>query len=130
MDEGTRWLAVESRDGNLDGIIFYGVRSTGIYCKPSCPSRQPRREQVTFFDSQQEAKAAGFRPCRRCRPHLADVRNAHLVIAEKACQLIEASESGSLSLAELSAQLGVSQYHLQRTFKGCVAKISLRRIET
>jgi AraC family transcriptional regulator, regulatory protein of adaptative response / methylated-DNA-[protein]-cysteine methyltransferase len=118
--EDTRWLAVEARDASMDGVIFYGVRSTGIYCKPSCPARRARRNQVTFFDSRREAESAGFRPCRRCRPHLAGERNAQLYLVERACQLIEASGSGPASLTELSVHLGVSQYHLQRTFKRVV----------
>lgn len=117
MDEETRWIAITARDASLDGMIFYGVRSTGVYCKPSCPSRRPRREQVVFFDTYGEAESAGFRPCRRCRPRVADERDTQLDIVEQACRLIEASEAGSPSLAELGAELGVSQYHLQRTFK-------------
>ncbi|MDT4897602.1 MAG: AraC family transcriptional regulator [Acidobacteriota bacterium] len=120
IDDETRWLAVAARDASLDGMIFYGVRSTGIYCKPSCPSRRPRREQAVFFDSQGDAELAGFRPCRRCRPRVAAERDTHLDMVEQACRLIEASETGSPSLAELGAELGVSQYHLQRTFKKIV----------
>jgi AraC family transcriptional regulator of adaptative response/methylated-DNA-[protein]-cysteine methyltransferase len=117
LDEETRWRAVASRDASLDGLVFYGVRSTGVYCKPSCPSRRPRREQVVFFDSQADAESAGFRPCRRCRPRSSVTRDARLEIVERACRLIESSETGSPSLARLGAELGVSPYYLQRTFK-------------
>jgi AraC family transcriptional regulator, regulatory protein of adaptative response / methylated-DNA-[protein]-cysteine methyltransferase len=120
VEDETRWLSVERRDATLNGIIFYGVRSTGIYCKPSCPSRRPRREQVIFFDSHEAAESGGFRPCRRCRPHQTNERDPHLIMVEKACKLIEASESSPPSLAELGAELGVSQYHLQRMFKKIV----------
>ena len=68
IDEETRWRAVETRDASFNGIFFYGVRSTGIYCKPSCPARRARRAQVVFFASPDEAEAEKFRPCRRCRP--------------------------------------------------------------
>ncbi len=78
IDEETRWRAVEGRDASFNGIIFYGVRSTGIYCKPSCPSRRPRREQVVFFDTPAEAESASYRPCRRCRPRAADECDAQV----------------------------------------------------
>jgi AraC family transcriptional regulator of adaptative response/methylated-DNA-[protein]-cysteine methyltransferase len=117
IDEQTRWRAVLAREAGFDGIFFYGVRSTGIYCKPSCPSRRPRREQVVFFDSPRQAEAASFRPCRRCRPSLAPMRDAQALMVEKACRLIESAANGAPSLAELGAELGVSRYHLQRTFK-------------
>lgn len=119
-DEETRWRAVASRDAGCDGVVFYGVRSTGVYCKPSCPSRRPRRAQVAFFDSYSEAESAGFRPCRRCRPRATASRDARLETVERACRLIEASEDGPPSLAALGAQLCVSPYHLQRTFKEVV----------
>jgi AraC family transcriptional regulator, regulatory protein of adaptative response / methylated-DNA-[protein]-cysteine methyltransferase len=120
IDEETRWRAVEGRDASLNGIIFYGVRSTGIYCKPSCPARRPRREQVVFFDTAAEAESASFRPCRRCHPRLAAARDAQVVLVEKACRLIESAGQGLPTLAELGAALGVSQYYLQRTFKRIV----------
>lgn len=120
MDEETRWRAVAARDASLDGVVFYGVRSTGVYCKPSCPSRRPRREQVVFFDSHEDAERAGFRPCRRCRPRESAARDARVEIVERACRLIETSEAGAPALAELSAELGVSRYYLQRTFKQIV----------
>jgi AraC family transcriptional regulator of adaptative response/methylated-DNA-[protein]-cysteine methyltransferase len=120
IDEETRWRAVESRDASLNGIVFYGVRSTGIYCKPSCPSRRPRREQVVFFGTSAEAESASFRPCRRCHPRVTYARDAQVELIEKACRLIEAAEQQMPTLAELGAALGVSAYHLQRTFKKIV----------
>src|SRR5881398_1684765 len=68
MTEDALWRAVEARDARLDGLFVYAVRSTGIYCRPSCPSRRPRRDQVAFFPVPEAAERAGFRPCRRCRP--------------------------------------------------------------
>lgn len=117
IDEETRWTAVERRDARFNGIYFYGVRSTGVYCQPSCPSRRPRREQVRFFDSPEAAEAAGFRACLRCHPQKKDARSPQVEMVTRACQLIEAHSEGSLSLAVLSNQLGVSPHHLQRTFK-------------
>src|SRR5262245_30462101 len=69
MNEESYWQAVQTRDTGADGLFFYGVRSTGIYCRPTCPSRRPRREQVVFFRLPEAAEQAGFRPCRRCHPH-------------------------------------------------------------
>jgi AraC family transcriptional regulator of adaptative response/methylated-DNA-[protein]-cysteine methyltransferase len=122
MDEELRWRAVETRDASFNGIFFYGVRSTGIYCKPSCPSRRPRRAQVVFFASPAEAEAQKFRPCRRCRPRETGAPDARLEMIKQACRLIEAAtpEEGLPSLATLGATLGVSRYYLQREFKKVV----------
>src|ERR1700679_1893982 len=68
LDGAARWQAVQSRDRSADGSFVYAVRSTGIYCRPSCPSRKPRREQVVFFALAEVAEQKGFRACRRCRP--------------------------------------------------------------
>ncbi|HWS54162.1 MAG TPA: bifunctional DNA-binding transcriptional regulator/O6-methylguanine-DNA methyltransferase Ada [Pyrinomonadaceae bacterium] len=116
-DEAARWAAVQSRDARFDGAFFYGVRSTGIYCKPSCPSRRPGRAQVAFFTSPEAAEAGGFRACRRCRPREAGAADPRAELVERACRAIEAHAEGPVSLAALGAQLGVSPYHLQRTFK-------------
>jgi AraC family transcriptional regulator of adaptative response/methylated-DNA-[protein]-cysteine methyltransferase len=98
----------------FDGLFVYAVRSTGIYCRPTCPSRRPRREQVEFFDACDAAEAAGFRPCRRCHPR--DV--AHEIAAtDTACRYIEAHLDESLTLTRLGEACGMSPYHLQRLFK-------------
>lgn len=122
IDEETRWHALETRDASFDGIFFYGVRSTGIYCKPSCPARRPRRAQVLFFASHDAAEAKNFRACRRCRPRDARASDARLTMVEQACRLIEAAtpDAGLPSLAELGQRLGVSHYYLQREFKKIV----------
>ncbi len=120
MDEETRWQAVRTRDARFNGIFFYGVRSTGIYCKPSCSSRRPGREQVRFFDSCEAAEGDGFRACLRCRPReigAAAARDNQLEMVKSACRLIEAQAEGMLSLDALGRQLNVSPHHLQRTFK-------------
>ncbi len=119
LDPDVLWQAVRMRDAGFDGRFIFGVRSTGIYCRPGCPARTPRRRQVIFFATTSEAQAAGFRACRRCRPDDALPPNQQLVQA--ACQVIEAAPQ-RLSLAELGRQVGVSPYHLQRVFKavlGC-----------
>jgi len=113
-DEETCWQAVQTRDRQYNGIFFCGVRSTGVYCRPTCSSRRPRRKQVVFFASCDEAEAAGFRPCKRCLPR--QVEEPGVAIISRACQLIEASET-PLSLNALSEQLSVSPFHLHRLFK-------------
>ncbi len=113
------WQAVLARDVRFDKRFVYAVRSTGIYCRPSCPSRRPRREQVVFYPLPEAAQRAGFRPCRRCQPEVAR-RNRQAELVERICRAIEASLEGSegpLTLAALSAQAGVGPHHLQRSFK-------------
>ncbi len=117
MGEDALWRAVEGRDARLDGLFVYAVRSTGVYCRPSCPSRRPRRDRALFFAGPDAAEAGGFRACRRCRPRDA-ARDPQAELAVRACRAIEAREEGAPSLAELAAELGVSPHHLQRTFKG------------
>ncbi len=111
-----RWQAVLTRDRQADGDFWLGVTSTGIYCRPSCPARRPRRENVRFFSHPQAAEQAGFRPCRRCDPRTAGgpAREAELVAAVRA--RIAASEEIP-TLERLARETGWSAYHLQRTFK-------------
>ncbi len=129
IDLEARWTAVEARDARFDGTFVYGVRSTGIYCKPSCPSRRPRRGQVAFFSSPEAAGAAGFRACLRCRPRPADAAGPQLELVKRACRAIDAHTEGPISLAALGAELGVSPSHLQRTFKG-VTGVTPRQYQT
>ncbi|HMD98548.1 MAG TPA: bifunctional DNA-binding transcriptional regulator/O6-methylguanine-DNA methyltransferase Ada [Terriglobia bacterium] len=116
-----RWQAVAQRDGRFDGAFVYAVRSTGIYCRPSCPSRRPQPEQVVFFLAPDAAEQAGFRACRRCRPREIAMRHPHVELVERACRAIETcmddTGEGRLSLDALGAAVGVSPHHLQRTFK-------------
>lgn len=109
------WQAVLDRDPQYDGVFVYGVRSTGIYCRPTCPSRRPRPENVIFFDDPAAAQAAGFRPCRRCTPDQPCAPD--VAIAQAACALIEAADGDSLTLHELGQRLHISPFHLQRVFK-------------
>ncbi|MGE5571109.1 MAG: bifunctional DNA-binding transcriptional regulator/O6-methylguanine-DNA methyltransferase Ada [Rhodospirillales bacterium] len=88
MDDERRWEAVSARDPAYDGRFVYAVRSTGVYCKPSCPARRPGRDQVRYFDAPDAAERAGFRPCRRCHPR--DVNNTEAALVEAACRALEA----------------------------------------
>jgi AraC family transcriptional regulator of adaptative response/methylated-DNA-[protein]-cysteine methyltransferase len=117
MQTDTRWQLVLARDAKSDGAFVYAVRSTGIYCRPSCSSRRPRREQVVFFPLPAAAERAGFRPCRRCRPEQAETADPQLEITRRACQFLDESAGEPTNLHALAAQLGASPYHLQRTFK-------------
>jgi AraC family transcriptional regulator of adaptative response/methylated-DNA-[protein]-cysteine methyltransferase len=105
-----------AHDRSADGLFVYAVRSTGVYCRPSCPSRRPRREMVAFFEAPSDAERAGFRPCRRCRPGEAD---PWIEKIRRACVYL-ANVEGHPSLAVLARRLGGSPYHLQRNFKRLV----------
>ena len=120
VDEATAWTFVLTRDPAADENLFYGVTTTGIYCRPSCPSRRPKRENIAFFSSTEAAERAGFRACHRCRPdrpkspHRA-VQRARAYIDEHAGELDE-----RITLSVLSDHAGLSPYHLQRKFKETV----------
>ncbi len=109
------WRAVCENDSAFDGVFFYAVNSTGIFCRPSCKSKVPKRENVRFFETSAQARAAGFRPCKRCRSDLADYQPMH-EIAEKARALIEASFSNGRDCAAGLGQLGVSRHRLAEIF--------------
>lgn len=109
------WEAVLRRDGNFDGRFVYAVRSTGVFCRPTCPSRRPDRKQVIFFPATGEAEQAGFRPCRRCKPQ--EPNSAWSSLIQKACSYIRENHTEALKLADLSRHLNVSSSHLHRIFK-------------
>jgi AraC family transcriptional regulator of adaptative response/methylated-DNA-[protein]-cysteine methyltransferase len=111
-----RWQAVVGRDARADGIFYYSVRTTGVYCRPSCAARLPRRENVRFHASPAEAERAGFRPCKRCRPNRAALAEEHAAAVEKACRLIEEAEEIP-ALDALAAAAGMSRFHFHRVFK-------------
>lgn len=113
-----RWQIVQSKSAEFDGAFYTAVRTTGIYCKPSCTAKTPKRENVTFFASRTEAESAGFRACLRCKPNLVNAVNPNIELVSKICNLIEQSEV--VSLEELSAELNVSASHLQRVFKSAL----------
>src|SRR5437868_3842337 len=110
------WRAVLDHDARFDGKLLYGVRSTGVFCRPTCPSRRPKRNQVIFFRSTAEAQRAGFRPCRRCRPDQ-PANNGVADVIDRICRYIDSHLDQKLSLAELARVSGYSPFHLQRAFK-------------
>lgn len=116
-NEEDYWQAVLAKDASCDGIFIYAVRSTGIYCRPSCPARRPRREQVLFFLLPESAQQAGFRPCKRCHPEKAITRNLHAELVQRVCHYIERHLETPLTLATLSKEVSMSPDHLQRVFK-------------
>ena len=112
LDEQQAWAAFEARDRSYDGRLFVAVSSTRIYCRPSCPARRPKRENVSFYRHEGEARAAGYRPCLRCRPN-AVARDRQAV--EQAVRLIEAAEEPP-KLDTLAAAVGYAPHHFQRLF--------------
>lgn len=110
------WQAVCERDAAQDGRFVFAVRSTGIYCRPSCPARRPKRENVSFHTDAGAAEAAGFRPCRRCSPQGQSPAEQLDALVIAACQLLERSEQ-PLTLDQLAARIGLSASHLARAFK-------------
>ena len=110
-----RWAAVLERDPAADGRFVYAVSSTRIYCRPSCPSRRPHRHHVTFFATPDAAEAGGYRPCRRCRPRQAETDAVRRV--REAQRYLERHLDETVTLERLGQAVGLSPYHLQRTFK-------------
>jgi AraC family transcriptional regulator of adaptative response/methylated-DNA-[protein]-cysteine methyltransferase len=115
--EDDRWDAITRRDREADGAFFYAVKTTGVFCRPSCASRQPRRENVAFFTDAAAARAAGFRDCKRCQP---GGLPRELDIVNRACAVLDADPQQRLTLAQLSDAVHVSPFHLQRLFKRVV----------
>lgn len=111
-----RWASVVARSTGADGTFFYSVKTTGVYCRPSCGARHARPENVRFHPSQEDAERAGFRPCKRCKPDQPSLTEQHAAMVTEACRLIEASESAP-TLETLAAHAGVSGFHLHRVFK-------------
>jgi len=114
-DQSLYWQAVLARDASQDGSFVFAVSSTGVYCRPSCAARRPRRENVTFFRKPDEAEKAGYRACLRCRPKAAG--NGTTETVKAICRYIEQHLDEPLTLARLSAEFHQSPFHLQRTFK-------------
>ncbi len=127
----TAWTAVLARDRRYDGRFVYAVRSTGVFCRPTCPSRRPHRRHVAFYDGPASARGAGFRACRRCRPETAP---AGAQAIERVRAHIDAHLDERLTLAELSSVAGLSPSHLQKAFKAALGLsprdyLRLRRAE-
>jgi len=116
MDEETLWRAAESRDTSMIGVFVIAVSSTGIYCRPGCPARMPKRENVRFFAGCDEAEAAGFRACKRCKPR-DKFEDDSADMVRQACAMLDADSDDPPGLATVSRTLGVSTARLQRMFR-------------
>jgi AraC family transcriptional regulator of adaptative response/methylated-DNA-[protein]-cysteine methyltransferase len=112
-----RWKAVLARDASRDGTFVTAVLTTGIYCRPSCPARHPRPENVRFYAGPDEAERAGFRACRRCRPRDERRPDTAATLVPRVCRYLEENRDERVTLADLARDLGMSPHHLQRTFK-------------
>lgn len=118
-DEEARWAAVVARDPAFDGQFFYSVETTGVFCKPSCGSRPPRLKNIRFHDTADDARRAGFRACKRCRPDRPSLAQDHAVKIAKACRIIEGLDEEP-TLAALASLVAMSPYHFHRVFKAAV----------
>jgi len=116
LDNDACWSAVERRDRAADGTFVYSVRTTGVYCRPSCAARLPRRENVAFHQTCTDAERAGFRPCKRCRPNASTLAEVHAGAVARACRLIEEAEEAP-SLEALARAAGMSRFYFHRVFK-------------
>jgi AraC family transcriptional regulator of adaptative response/methylated-DNA-[protein]-cysteine methyltransferase len=116
VTDAERWTAVVARDRRADGAFYYSVRTTGVYCRPSCGARQARRENVGFHATCADAERAGFRPCKRCRPGDRGPDEARAAAVARACRLIEQAEELP-GLDALAAAAGLSRFHFHRVFK-------------
>jgi AraC family transcriptional regulator, regulatory protein of adaptative response / methylated-DNA-[protein]-cysteine methyltransferase len=132
-----RWAAVQQRDTAQDGHFVYAVRTTGVYCRPSCPSRPARRDNVSFFDSNALARQAGYRACLRCKPDDATADSARRRLVLEACATLEHSESG-VKLDALAQSAGMNPHHFHRVFKSVIGltpkayfqAVRARRVQT
>lgn len=116
IEQDPRWRSVVARDRAADGQFVYAVRSTGVYCRPSCPSRRAKAENVQFHATCAEAEQAGFRPCRRCRPDRTGLAAQHAAIVAEVCRIIEAAEEAP-TLEALAREAGMSPFYFHRIFK-------------
>jgi AraC family transcriptional regulator of adaptative response/methylated-DNA-[protein]-cysteine methyltransferase len=116
MTTNQMWQAVLTRDAAAAQNFVYAVRTTGIYCRPTCPSRRPRRESVDFYSNADVAEVAGFRECRRCRPRDGKALPPGLAPVRRACAYIAAHADDAITLADLAAHVRASPFHFQRTF--------------
>ncbi|MFN0139102.1 MAG: bifunctional DNA-binding transcriptional regulator/O6-methylguanine-DNA methyltransferase Ada [Pyrinomonadaceae bacterium] len=120
MNESIFWQAMKDNDARFDGVFFVGVKTTGIYCRPTCRARLPKRENVEFYLSRELAVKGGFRACKRCKPELEMNVNPKIDTVIKACYLIETGNSDNISLQMLGGELRVSPTYLQKIFKEIV----------
>jgi AraC family transcriptional regulator of adaptative response/methylated-DNA-[protein]-cysteine methyltransferase len=115
-DDESRWQAVASRDRAADGVFFYSVRTTGVYCRPTCAARQALRKNVRFHATRRDAENAGFRPCKRCNPAGESLAARHTAVIARACRIIEEADDVP-SLGHLANSVGMSKYYFHRLFK-------------
>ncbi|MDN5836616.1 MAG: AraC family transcriptional regulator, partial [Nitrosospira sp.] len=111
-----RWASVVARNPEADGSFYYSVRTTDVYCRPSCAARLARPENVHFHATREEAEKAGFRPCKRCKPDRPSLLEQYAAKVTQACRIIEASETAP-GLEDLAKCVGVSPYHFHRVFR-------------
>lgn len=114
-NDAERWSAVEGRTVHADGQFFYAVRTTGIFCRPSCASRLPRQENVEFFDTAGAARKAGYRPCKRCRPESLTTKDTGVDALVEACRLLCSEEP--MRTRDVAKMVGLSPSYFQRAFK-------------
>lgn len=117
MDEELKWQAVSARDAAHDGEFFYGVMTTGVYCRPSCKSRTPLKRNVRFYDAPADAERDGLRPCKRCKPLAKSADEATVQRMRALCAYIREHAAESLTLEALGREAHLSPFHLQRSFK-------------
>src|SRR4051794_33934541 len=110
------WTALTARDAAADGSFVYAVRTSGVFCRPACPSRLPLRKNVAFYETPIAAEEAGFRPCKRCRPSDSSAAVRHVAARGRACARIRDGDRLP-SLAELAGAAGISRFHFHRVFK-------------
>ncbi len=118
--DAARWAAVQAHDKSADGRFVYAVRTTGVFCRPSCPARAARHQNVTFYTTAAEAEAAGYRPCRRCHPLAVEGRDPQTSLMQDMAGYIVAHADEALPLARLADQAGMSPFHFQRVFKAVI----------
>ncbi len=116
VEDNARWQAVLQRNKLFDGEFIFAVKTTGVYCRPSCPSKTAKRENVSFFETTHLAQAAGFRPCKRCKPNGMSQEHARNEMIQRACELMKNSNV-AITLDALAVEIGMSPHHLHRIFK-------------
>lgn len=118
METEVFWRAIQAKDARFDGAFVFGVKTTGIFCRPSCTAKPAKRENVEFFDGIERAETNGFRACLRCNPKLENAADPQIEMVLRACELMDTDDQ--LSLEDLSTELDLSPSHFQRTFKEIV----------
>lgn len=116
VEQDVRWAAIAARDAAMDDKFYYSVKTTGVYCRPSCGARTPKPQNVQFHETREQAEQAGFRPCKRCRPDQPPLAQQHAATIAAICRRIESSEAIP-NLDELAAHAGLSSYYFHRLFK-------------